>query len=86
MSIILQFKCKPKNGVIKRPELAPCHVVQGGLFNDLQFKMTMRRLFNGNPELRLPRELRLDDLPEFVTVDQSGFMTVVRIDYRAGTA
>ena len=85
MSIVLQFKCKPKTGVIKRPEFAPCHVVKGGPFNDLTFKMAMRRLYRAHPELRLPRELRVDDLPSFVSVDESEFMAKVTIDYRCAT-
>ena len=80
--MILKFKCKPKNGVVRRPELAPCHVVQGGPFNDIQFRMAMRKLYRANPELRLPREFPKDDLPSFVSIDESEFMAVVTIDYR----
>lgn len=80
--MIIQFKCKPKNGVIRRPELSPSHVVSGGPFNDLTFKMAMRKLYRAKPEMRLPREFSKDDLPSFVSIDESEFMAVVTIDYR----
>lgn len=82
MSIVLEFKCKPKNGVIKRPELTAEHVVSGGPFNSSQFMLFLRKLFAANPEFKLPRELRMDDLPTFVSVDETEFMTKVTIDYR----
>ncbi len=50
----LMFRAKMVDGLIKRPELTNKHVVNGGPFNPLTFKMALRRLYNQHPELRLP--------------------------------
>ncbi len=79
--MIFKFKCKPKGGRFRRPELAASHLVSGGPMNELQMKMALRKLYRAYPELRLPREMSADLLPDFVSIDQSEFMAVVTIDY-----
>lgn len=83
--MIFQFKCRPAGGRFRRPELAPVHVVQGGPMNEMQLKMALRKLYRACPELRLPREMSVDSLPDFVSIDQAEFMAIVTIDYSQGS-
>lgn len=79
--MILQFKAKIKDGLIRRPELKPSHVVKGGPYNDLTFKMALRRFYRGNPSAEPPKQFKADEPPEFVHTDTSGYLAIVTITY-----